>query len=75
MSTTTTAPKWLTWGECIELCVSHGFSRDWFVGISRMNATDAEGKDTGAKLLPRKVFPGCKRARYDRASLMKLLTE
>ena len=75
MTTPPTETKWLTWGECIDLCRDHKFSRDWFVNISRMNATDAAGLDTDEKLLPRRRFIGCKWARYDRAALLKLLTE
>lgn len=69
MTTPTTATKWMTWGECIALCASKGVSRDTFINISR-------AKDpSGVHLLTRKVFPGCKRARYDRASLTGLLAK
>lgn len=59
----------MTWGECIAHCADKGISRDTFIKLSR--AKDG----SGAHLLTRKVFPGCARARYDRASLTDLITK
>lgn len=69
MPTPPTATKWMTWGECIAYCADRGVSRDTFIKLSR-----AKDKHD-VHLLTRKVFPACTRARYDRESLIKLLTE
>jgi len=59
--------EWLTWGECVTLCESRNLTRKMFAKL-------ATAKDpSGAFVLERRLFPGCRRQRYRAASLHALL--
>lgn len=64
---TTDEPDWMTWGECIALCEASNVSRATFINIAKARHSN------GDFVLKRKLFPGCKRNRYWRASLRELL--
>lgn len=66
MTKTKTKP-WLTWSECLQLCEERGITRYQFMQLAKaVNAAEVPE-------LTRRYFPGCKRARYSRSSLLTLI--
>lgn len=66
-------PDWLRFGEARDLAASKGVSRKVFLKLLQAKETDPADKKREVFVIERRVFDGCVRLHYGRASLMKLL--
>jgi hypothetical protein len=72
-TTTTNAKDWLRFGECVDLARERGVSRKVFLKLLEATKVDPKNPKKRVPLIESRVFPGCTRRHYGRASVIESL--